>query len=96
MFNNSRILYIIGAGQRVGWGIAEKFRNEGYQVAVGSRNPDEVAAIREGFVPITVDASDSRSIESSFISVQETLGTPNVVVFNGESAGFLPRTSNAY
>jgi NAD(P)-dependent dehydrogenase (short-subunit alcohol dehydrogenase family) len=83
MSNTIRILYIIGAGPRVGWGIAEKFRNEGYKVAVGSRAPDVPAAMGAGFIPIQVDAADPTSIASSFVTVREKLGIPNVVVFNG-------------
>lgn len=83
MSSSAKILYVIGAGPRVGWGIAEKFRNEGYKVAVGSRNPDELSALRDGFVPIRVDAADPASIASSFTTVREKLGIPNFVVFNG-------------
>ena len=72
--------FIIGAGGHIGLAVANKLKQEGYKVAVGSRNPLQ----KEGLVPITVDVSNTDSITNAFAEVKQKLGAaPNVVVFNG-------------
>jgi len=74
--------FILGAGGHVGLAVANKLKQEGYKVAVGSRKPLQ----KEGLVPITVDVSDTDSVTKAFAEVKEKLGAaPNVVVFNGSS-----------
>jgi len=74
--------FILGAGGHVGLAVANKLKQEGYKVAVGSRKPLQ----KEGLVPITVDVSDSDSVTKAFAEVKEKLGAaPNVVIFNGSS-----------
>ena len=77
-------ILILGAGPRVGWSVAQKFKAEGYKVAIGSRNPDITAATNAGFLPITVDLTNIQSVEAAFTLVTKSLGIPNVVVYNGE------------
>lgn len=76
-------ILILGAGPRVGYSVARKFKAENYNIAVGSRNPDIKKAQDEGFHPLTVDVGDAQSVEAAFEEVQEKLGVPNVVVYNG-------------
>ena len=74
--------FILGAGVHIGLAVANKLKQEGYQVAVGSRNPLQ----EEGLVPITVDVSDTDSITKAFAEVKQKLGSaPSVVIFNGSS-----------
>ena len=74
--------FILGAGGHVGLAVANKLKQEGYKVAVGSRKPLQ----KEGLVPITVDVSDTDSVTKAFAEVKEKLGAaPNVVIFNGSS-----------
>jgi hypothetical protein len=41
----------------------------------------------EGFAPVSIDASNTTSVENAFIEVREKLGAaPGVVVFNGRFA----------
>ena len=83
----SPVAFIIGAGGHVGLGVANKLKQEGYKVAVGSRNPLQ----KEGLVPITVDVSNTDSVIKAFAEVKEKLGAaPNAVVFNGSSIRLYP------
>jgi NAD(P)-dependent dehydrogenase (short-subunit alcohol dehydrogenase family) len=77
-------VFILGAGPRVGLGIAKKFQSEGYKVALGSRSPNSIALESQGFVPITVDTSNTENIEAAFAEVTRRFGVaPNVIVYNG-------------
>jgi len=78
----SPIAFILGAGAHVGLAIANKFKQEEYRVAVGSRKPLQ----QEGLAPITVDVSNANSVAKAFAEVREKLGSaPNIVIFNGSS-----------
>jgi len=75
----SPVAFILGAGGHVGLAVANKLKQEGYKVAVGSRKPLQ----KEGLVPITVDVSNTDSVTEAFAEVKRKLGSaPNVVVFN--------------
>lgn len=76
-------ILILGAGPRAGWSVARKFKAEGYQVAVGSRNPDVNKATEENILTVTVDLTKTESVEDAFAQVKESFGIPNVVVYNG-------------
>lgn len=77
------IAFIIGAGTHVGQAVASKLKQEGYRVAVGSRNPDKAEAEKNGFLPVTLDVTKVTTIEAGFDTIRETYGSPpNVVVFN--------------
>ena len=81
--------FIIGAGGHTGLAVANKLKQEGYKVAVGSRNPLQ----KDGLVPVTVDASKTDSITNAFAEVKQKLGAaPSVVVFNGSSIRLHPQT----
>lgn len=62
-----------------------KLKEEGYRVAVGSRNPDKTEAEKNGFLPVTLDVLNVATVEAGFKSVRDSYGAaPNVVVFNRE------------
>ena len=83
----SPVAFILGAGGHIGLAVANKLKQEGYKVAVGSRKPLQ----KEGFVPIAVDVADTDSIAKAFAQVKEKLGAaPNVVIFNGSSIHLRP------
>jgi len=77
-----KTIIVLGAGPGIGYSVAKKFKAEGYQVAVGSRQPDSNKATAEGFLPFTVDLTDVQSVEAAFALVNEKYGAPNVVVYN--------------
>ncbi|KAH9216722.1 hypothetical protein DL95DRAFT_424331 [Leptodontidium sp. 2 PMI_412] len=72
-------ILILGAGPKVGRSVARKFKAEGYQVAVGSRNPDVKKATEEDILTVTVDLTKTESVEDAFAQVKKSLGIPNVV-----------------
>lgn len=79
----SPIAFIIGVGPGVGVGVAKAFVANGYKVAVGSRKPSE-ANTSPDWIHIPLDLSIPSSVSEAFAKVQETLGTPSVVVYNGQ------------
>jgi len=46
-----KTILILGAGPRIGYSVADKFKAEGYQVAVASRTPDAKKLKKKGFFP---------------------------------------------
>lgn len=85
------IILVLGGGPRIGWTVAQKFKTEGYNVAIGSRKPDAEAASKAGFLPITVDLTNTQSVEAAFTTVTKELGIPNIVIYNGqETQSLLP------
>lgn len=80
-----KTILVLGAGPRVGYSVAQKFKVEGYNVAVGSRKPDTEAATKAGFLPITVDLTNIQSVEEAFVQVTKEFGPLNVIVYNGKS-----------
>ncbi|KAJ5232331.1 hypothetical protein N7468_005287 [Penicillium chermesinum] len=61
---------VLGAGLRVGHSTAALFAQHGYRVALVARSLAE-------------DLADLDRIPSIFLAVEQALGPPNVVVFNG-------------
>jgi NAD(P)-dependent dehydrogenase (short-subunit alcohol dehydrogenase family) len=80
----SPVAFIIGAGSNVGTSVAQRFLQEGYKVAVGSRNPDSSKLREAGFYPVKIDVTDHATITAAFESLNQELGPANVVVYNGQ------------
>ncbi|PVI07445.1 putative short-chain dehydrogenase [Periconia macrospinosa] len=82
----SKILLLIGAGPRVGEGVAQAFLQKGYKVALASRtqrNPDTSDQIH-----FTADVSKADSVADLFSRVKAKWGTPSVVVYNAAALTF--------
>ena len=75
------VAFIIGGGANVGAGVAATLKENGYKVAIGSRNP--TATADGGYFPVQVDATKRESIVSAFDTITKALGPINVVIFNG-------------
>ncbi|EDR10835.1 uncharacterized protein LACBIDRAFT_315701 [Laccaria bicolor S238N-H82] len=84
----SLVAFIIGAGPHIGAAVGTILKQNGYRVALGSRNPKTDKETEEGFYPVKVDASSSESIQAAFQAVNAELGPPNVVIYN--AASFVP------
>ncbi|KAJ6171988.1 hypothetical protein N7470_001055 [Penicillium chermesinum] len=69
---------VLGAGLRVGHSTAALFAQHGYRVALVARSLAE-----DGTLMIRADLADLDRIPSIFLAVEQALGPPNVVVFNG-------------
>lgn len=76
------VAFVIGAGTHVGAAVAAKLNKNGYQVALGSRNPKQEGSDGSYFY-VKVDVLSRESIEAAFDTVVEKLGPVNVVVYNG-------------
>ena len=79
----SLVAFIIGAGPHVGAAVGTILKQNGYRIALGSRNPKIDNETEEGFYPVKVDASSYESIQAAFRTVNAELGPPNVVICNG-------------
>ena len=77
------VLLILGAGSNVGAGVARAFAAKGYKVATTSRSP-QAQGKHEGDLHIQADVSDTSAVIGVFEKVTIALGSPSVVVHNGQ------------
>lgn len=77
----------------VGGAIAQRFASEGYRVVLTTRNTANAEGLQQAIVDrdqectiVELDLSCADSISSAFATIRESLGDPEVVVFN---AGYL-------
>ncbi len=82
MSTEQPIVFIVGGGPRIGHAVASKFAAEGYRVALGRQNIDASAGL-QNVTPVTVDVTNIHSVEKAFMKVEEELGVPDVVIYNG-------------
>ena len=75
---------IVGAGQGLSASLARLFSREGMRVALASRNPDHLAALcaETGARAYSCDAANAAQVRQLFSDVDQTLGEPDVVVYN--------------
>jgi NAD(P)-dependent dehydrogenase (short-subunit alcohol dehydrogenase family) len=76
------ILLLLGAGSNVGRAVAKLFLQSGYQVALPANGRDQ-----DGAYTFNVDLSAPDSVSDLFAKVEEEIGCPLVVVYNGKTAG---------
>lgn len=82
--NPTPVLLLFGAGRNTGLATAKKFAGEGYKVAAVSRHPyEELKNVASLIIP--ADLKDPAHIGIVFDKVAKELGTPHVVIYNGES-----------
>ncbi|KAJ7822458.1 hypothetical protein B0H13DRAFT_2291481 [Mycena leptocephala] len=58
------IAFIIGAGRNIGEHTAAALKAKGYQVALGSRKPDEDQIKKDGYFPVAIDAESPEASKS--------------------------------
>lgn len=85
--SSSRVVLVIGAGPRLGRSVASKFASNGYKVALAARSLPEGFS-SDGYFNIKADLSDPECVPMIFEAVEEAVGLPNIVVFNGLSFRF--------
>ncbi|KAK4071977.1 hypothetical protein Trihar35433_4041 [Trichoderma harzianum] len=78
---SSKIVLILGYGQRIGAAVARAFASRGYKVAVVCRS-DKVADTPDDYLSIKADLSNAYNVEDVFTQVRSKLGIPSVVVYN--------------
>ena len=88
------VCLVVGAGPGIGTSVAARFAREGYATAVARRDgqtlQDIVRKIREDggiaedtpIVPYQCDAREEEEVLDLFVNVVDTLGPPDVCVFN--------------
>ncbi|MCC5602121.1 SDR family NAD(P)-dependent oxidoreductase [Nostoc favosum] len=100
---SNKICAVVGVGPGLGFAIAKKFGREGYQIALLARRLDKLEDYKKGLEDIGVnthgfcaDASDCSSLETAFEKIRQTLGHPEVLVYNaGELQQGYPTTITA-
>lgn len=75
---------IVGAGQGLSGSLARRFSAAGMKIALAARNVDKLEALcgETGARAFTCDAADAGSVDALFRSVEDSIGAPDVVVYN--------------
>ena len=77
---------VIGAGSGLGFGLAKKFKNEGFKVVLVARNEQSLKEMTEQLgedvVYKTADASDEETLKRTIDEIKNESGTPDVVLYN--------------
>lgn len=80
--SSQNTLLVFGAGPRVGRSVASIFSQNGYQVALVGRSLTNGVS-KDGYLEIQADLADSGCVPSVFQKVEDALGPPNIIVYNG-------------
>lgn len=82
---SSPVVFILGAGPRIGASVAESFAAKGYKVAIASRKGTD-SKTSEGFLSVKADLADPASIPALFEKVTGEFNVaPSVVIYNAPS-----------
>ncbi|MFF2479554.1 SDR family NAD(P)-dependent oxidoreductase [Paenibacillus sp. NPDC058071] len=83
------LIAIVGAGSGVSAAVARKFGENGFRVALVSRSGDRLKQLTEDLAELQIeaaafqaDAASEQQIADAFQSIANTLGTPDVLVYN--------------
>ncbi|GAB7332756.1 hypothetical protein MBLNU13_g04493t1 [Cladosporium sp. NU13] len=81
------IAFIIGAGQRIGAGVADALQSKGYRIALSARSlkPEDSTSER---LLLSVDLSSPESVAPAFASLRKQWGEPSVVFYNAAAVHF--------
>lgn len=83
------VALILGAGSRIGKGLAYKFSENGCKVALGSRSGSSEKP--EGSISIQVDVTKPAEVKAAFAKSEQEFGAPvNIVVYNVAAWSPLP------
>ncbi len=80
----SETALIVGAGDGLSASLARLFRSNGMGVMLAARDIDKLAALAKQTeaVTTTCDAADPDSVQKLFATADDTIGTPDIVVYN--------------
>jgi NAD(P)-dependent dehydrogenase (short-subunit alcohol dehydrogenase family) len=76
------VLFILGAGPKIGLSVANAFAAKGYKIALAARSVQDGIA-DDGCLHLQLDLADTKAVQEAFTKVKEKLGIPSVVVYNG-------------
>ena len=93
MTSDSKVALITGGNRGIGLAIAEKFKSDGFQVVVTHRSGSAPA----GFEGVTMDVTDTESVNAAIASVEAKYGKIDVLVANAgiTKDGLVMRMSDA-
>lgn len=81
------VALVFGAGPKIGAAVANAFTNEGYAVAIASRSANDAEhPDDQGLLSVKADLAKLEDVKRAFERTKVKLGTPSVVVHNGERA----------
>ena len=82
----NKTVVIIGAGSGLGFGLAKKFRNEGFKVVLIARNEQSLMEmceqLGENVFYKTADASEPENLKKAIEEIKNEYGTPDAVIYN--------------
>ena len=83
------VLFILGAGPKIGLSVGQAFAAKGYKVALAARSLTEGVG-EDGFLRFKIDLANANptEIQKAFAKVTEKFGIPSVVVYNGAFPSF--------
>lgn len=86
---DGKVAAVLGVGPGLGVAIARRFASEGFAVGLMARREESLSAVREEIegkggetLAVSTDATDAASVASAFEEVRESLGAPEVFVYN--------------
>jgi 3-oxoacyl-[acyl-carrier protein] reductase len=93
MTSDLKVALVTGGNRGIGLAIANKFKDDGYQVVVTHRSGNSPA----GFEGIVMDVTDSESVNSGIASIEKKYGRIDVLVANAgiTKDGLVMRMSDA-
>ncbi len=93
----SNIVAIVGMGEGLGLGIARRFAQEGFTIAMLARNASKLQSLgeilqSEGYTALSfvADAGSAPSLQAALEQVRSQVGAPTVLVYNA----VVPRVVN--
>ncbi len=77
-------ILIIGVGLGLSFSLARIFHNQGMKVSLASRNTDKLKKISSeiGASVYQCDASEIKEVENLFNRLDDTIGSPDLVIYN--------------
>ena len=93
MTSDSKVALITGGNRGIGLAIAEKFKKDGFQVVVTHRS----GSVPAGIEGVTMDVTDTESVNAAVASVEAKYGKIDVLVANAgiTKDGLVMRMSDA-
>ncbi len=78
-----KIALITGASAGIGWDIASYLNKKGFNVVAAARRLEKMSALKdEGIYTVSLDISDSDSIDHALADVRENVGDIDILVNN--------------